>query len=269
MKSMKGQFSNEKLAKKYGTTERGIRRWRTDGCPFGRGESAVWEWLSTRRSLPKRTSELLLAWAGRQVAELPPILAAQTTSGEVGAVAALSRWERIENALGRLVEGAIPTGDVSRTTALAALHESASKELRHYDKIITPGRRLGDVTPTADAQAILQSFYWHLRNNMRDGVLHATTRLLPSEHGSTVTPILASVLDSYLLVVASTLAGCGLVNGQPLPAWAKSALEKQLGNQFPKTDLGEQGRMISDIVKEVTAVQAEAVVKHRAEREAK
>lgn len=250
---MKLPHQNSKLAEQFGTTERGIRRWRSDGCPFHKGEAAVWEWLSGRRTLPTKTSELLLAWAGRQAEQVsaspPP---AETPEGDAGAVPAMARLERIELELGRLVQAALASGDVARVSVLQGLHDAALKQLRLYDQAITPGRRLGDVVLRADAEDVVGRIMLGLRWGMRESILHGAERVLPGELRVIVCRAVSDCIDGFLISLAD---GLDAAPGG-LPDWATKAMTGALRNQFPGATIGTHADVFRATMAEYTARQA-------------
>lgn len=47
--------TNRELAAKYGTSERTVRYWRREGCPFDKGQAHVLKWIAARRYAPAGT----------------------------------------------------------------------------------------------------------------------------------------------------------------------------------------------------------------------
>ena len=50
-----GEMTNRELVAKYGMSERTVRNWRRQGCPFAEGERDVVKWMARRRYVPART----------------------------------------------------------------------------------------------------------------------------------------------------------------------------------------------------------------------
>jgi hypothetical protein len=47
--------TNGELATKYAISERTVRNWRREGCPFGEGQRRVLDWIAARRYAPAGT----------------------------------------------------------------------------------------------------------------------------------------------------------------------------------------------------------------------
>lgn len=260
---MKSTAKDREFAKRFACSVSTLQRWRRQGAPLG-DSKAMPDWLASRRTLPSGTLGKLARSPRRRPAT--PKSESPTEDAEAadeGAPHTLRRLEVGERLAHQSMLGAVLDGDPIKIKAARAHWIAIAGELRRFDSSVDRERRESDSIARGEAESVLKSIMRTVRISLREAVLFAALQRLPADQQTSVAQVLGATIDSWLVTACDCLSGAGLLDGSPLPGWAKSALTAQLSNQFPGVDLATNSEAVRVFVREFTAKQTEAMIDRR------